>query len=212
MWPRRRPRSCRYFYPRPLRGGRLTRISAKVKSVRFLSTPSARRATRQRPYLFSGGNDFYPRPLRGGRPAHRGRRQIPESISIHALCEEGDPHYPGSRREITTFLSTPSARRATWITWGYRQKYANFYPRPLRGGRPASVGFAVAVSRFLSTPSARRATRGQPAHLRCSRNFYPRPLRGGRPAGDARMTVALLFLSTPSARRATARTRPSRPP
>ena len=55
------------FYPRPPRGGRLTRISAKVKSVRFLSTPSARRATLQ------------------SRADEKGA-----GISIHALREEGD--------------------------------------------------------------------------------------------------------------------------
>ena len=56
-------------------------------------------------------------------------------ISIHALREEGDP----ARRQETEgqkiFLSTPSARRAT------------FAP-------PLSVRHPI----FLSTPSARRAT------------------------------------------------------
>ena len=37
----------RHFYPRPLRGGRLAGRVLKVDSERFLSTPSARRATAQ---------------------------------------------------------------------------------------------------------------------------------------------------------------------
>ena len=35
-------------------------------------------------------SDFYPRPPRGGRPEHRKAQEKAESISIHALREEGD--------------------------------------------------------------------------------------------------------------------------
>ena len=35
-------------------------------------------------------------------------------ISIHALPEEGDVRYTGLTEEQKQFLSTPSARRATW--------------------------------------------------------------------------------------------------
>ena len=56
-----------YFYPRPLRGGRLASVSEYASEPKFLSTPSARRATR-----------------RGRKQPQRG------AISIHALCEEGD--------------------------------------------------------------------------------------------------------------------------
>ena len=101
---------------------------------------------------------FYPRPLRGGRRAkaaiedadeiflstpsarratheldHGQRAQV---ISIHALCEEGD-----SRR---------------W--WG-SSGHADFYPRPLRGGR-------LREHQLLGE---------EPVE-----DFYPRPLRGGR--------------------------------
>ena len=101
------------------------------------------------------------------------------SISIHTLREEGDLRQP---------------RKAYCLR--------DFYPRPPRGGRPASVAFAAAVSLFLSTPSARRATlpqcrllppfcisihalREEGDRLRVLafgslRNFYPRPPRGGR--------------------------------
>ena len=86
-----------YFYPRPPRGGRLTSalpspqksgisihalreegdstsISVAFAFLRFLSTPSARRATVQH------GQDF-----------------AYVVISIHALREEGDVQYSGSR-------------------------------------------------------------------------------------------------------------------
>ena len=80
--------------------------------IRFLSTPSARRATRKEHSIAyrvtisihalreegDGGFDvtvslagnFYPRPPRGGRPSKAGGRQRLFDISIHALREEGD--------------------------------------------------------------------------------------------------------------------------
>ena len=56
-----------YFYPRPPRGGRPQQRAAAAAMVGFLSTPSARRATR--PSQPSDGTPwhFYPRPPRGGR-------------------------------------------------------------------------------------------------------------------------------------------------
>ena len=57
---------------------------------RFLSTPSARRATTRfetkGPYI----RHFYPRPPRGGRPFWRTSVLGAPEISIHALREEGD--------------------------------------------------------------------------------------------------------------------------
>ena len=145
---------------------------------------------------------FYPRPPRGGRPTE-------DSLS----------HF------TSIFLSTPSARRATFI-------------------KMVGADFNL----FLSTPSARRATK-PPALLatnswisihalreegdlqtignkRQMKNFYPRPPRGGRPvykpAGSVAFAISIhalreegdqrpprstpsasRFLSTPSARRAT---------
>ena len=78
------------FYPRPPRGGRLEHDLLVRIVQKFLSTPSARRATHS-PQCGSGCKRyFYPRPPRGGRPS---------------------PLAP--RSTLTRFLSTPSARRAT---------------------------------------------------------------------------------------------------
>ena len=101
------------------------------------------------------------------------------AISIHALCEEGDPCWPEwcSRRPISihalceegdtkaavlsppcaVFLSTPSARRATRL-----------------------CDDAVVAVRFLSTPSARRATSAVQEFITPTHHSAPRPLRGGR--------------------------------
>ena len=102
----------RDFYPRPPRGGRHAATPDLEYILQFLSTPSARRATR-----------------------HADNRGLVNAISIHALREEGDAvavcrqllteyFYPrpprGGRHyrlvrlaKFDEFLSTPSARRAT---------------------------------------------------------------------------------------------------
>ena len=103
------------FYPRPPRGGRLTVevddpdiFEISIHALReegdhfppvvfevvleFLSTPSARRATRRPPETQGAGADFYPRPPRGGR------------LPLCAGCKTAEK-----------FLSTPSARRATLL-------------------------------------------------------------------------------------------------
>ena len=102
------------------------------------------------------------------------------SISIHALREEGDDTTESRRKGWKTFLSTPSARRATRIRQQHGRASRNFYPRPPRGGRPLLRLHCSGLPLFLSTPSARRAT-----------------------MQDFLSSLADLFLSTPSARRAT---------
>ena len=145
------------FYPRPPRGGRPFNKRMRDEVGKFLSTPSARRATskvedwekhmiisihalREEGDLEAARNgpcleNFYPRPPRGGRPFRFALLYDDITISIHALREEGD------WKMSTT--ATPTG---------------NFYPRPPRGGRPAVVGLIGTTLVFLSTPSARRAT------------------------------------------------------
>ena len=212
----------RNFYPRPPRGGRRSLVSASNVTFRFLSTPSARRATKSPLAGFPHQRDFYPRPPRGGR----------RIMDCAGITKRG-------------FLSTPSTRRATIV-----QAKLDFYPRPPRGGRPPIfILEETAMSKFLSTPSARRATRAlfarftkiqrflsTPSARRatgsgCEQSqkqcyFYPRPPRGGRqpfvtlPCCSFGISIHALreegdrlvlfyyrpdwkFLSTPSARRAT---------
>ena len=149
------------FYPRPPRGGRqkivvydreaykfLSTPSARRATGNststtgaftiFLSTPSARRATRRLPTPWAGRWNFYPRPPRGGRRTSGSGTQPPTEISIHALREEGDRGVLVHGAGNVGFLSTPSARRAT--------------------STPTCP--AISPTQFLSTPSARRATGG----------------------------------------------------
>ena len=192
-----------YFYPRPPRGGR--QLARRLQGVQqgFLSTPSARRATK------AAVVDIF---------QHR--------ISIHALREEGDSVSWTIGRAEVKFLSTPSARRATHDKGLQRRVKEYFYPRPPRGGRRQDIFYDLQAEPFLSTPSARRATTEEvrpalfilflstPSARRATSDgrhtgslhsdFYPRPPRGGRPGCAVNKSNQNKFLSTPSARRATA--------
>ena len=78
------------FYPRPPRGGRRFAARWARKSSRFLSTPSARRATRPLT-LEEGAENISIHALREEgdlRIYHDGPGSV--AISIHALREEGD--------------------------------------------------------------------------------------------------------------------------
>ena len=82
-------------------------------------------------------HNFYPRPPRGGRPVFFLQLTLFQVISIHALREEGDEPFIVQITASSLFLSTPSARRATWTLAMQPPRSSNFYPRPPRGGRPS---------------------------------------------------------------------------
>ena len=168
---------------------------------KFLSTPSARRAT-LRSVRQDVRNDisihalreegdaalspsgrpqryFYPRPPRGGRPALGTLRKPDGTISIHALREEGD--HGSLQHDHDEPISIHALRE--------------------EGDAPLCSGLEC-LYQFLSTPSARRATgcprlpfRGPRISIHAlreegdevcllgvavGRDFYPRPPRGGR--------------------------------
>ena len=191
------------FYPRPPRGGRPEIVAPAADGTQFLSTPSARRATK----LLTGGVDV--QEFLSTPSARRATEIGPGTpldilISIHALREEGDAH----------------CQKGGCLP-------CNFYPRPPRGGRQASNQVGAGASLFLSTPSARRATETvdltitwcfisihalrEEGDFRASlgwahlADFYPRPPRGGRRVEHIWPESKPKFLSTPSARRATQR-------
>ena len=105
-----------------------------------------------------------------------------EMISIHALREEGDKFRACISAEVPSFLSTPSARRATPRAESAPTAQSNFYPRPPRGGR---LWAAQAIGSQLDFyPRPPRGGRQVTAEWQSSKlaNFYPRPPRGGRHA------------------------------
>ena len=158
----RRLRRCLlpcHFYPRPPRGGRPFNKRMRDEVGKFLSTPSARRATskvedwekhmiisihalREEGDLEAARNgpcleNFYPRPPRGGRPFRFALLYDDITISIHALREEGDARDLAG--DNTNTISIHALREE---------------------GDPFVTGRSTVLMLFLSTPSARRATCG----------------------------------------------------
>ena len=102
------------------------------------------------------------------------------TISIHALCEEGDVYFR-SEYTATSGISIHALCEEGDSMWMSRKPLTPyFYPRPLRGGRRGVLSFDGTKSEFLSTPSARRATPVRRGAWSRRGYFYPRPLRGGR--------------------------------
>ena len=172
----------------------------------FLSTPSARRATPEWRGMLRSGCNFYPRPPRGGRRRGVWLFSTCPHISIHALREEGDVCAIYDISELISFLSTPSARRATATatSLGYSVEISIHALR--EEGDCTAQMIDPELVQFLSTPSARRATSSPASSALGLRNFYPRPPRGGRLDSVYVLLSRCIFLSTPSARRATAKT------
>ena len=239
-------RSVKNFYPRPPRGGRPPAVARGYPSAKI-----SIHALREEgdvggdPALGLFGISIH--ALREEGDAGPQLRERPERISIHALREEGDeegpkvfrlktnfyPRPPRGGRPLTvrlsalprSFLSTPSARRATSASLPCRSP-ARFLSTPsarratylltvpptsikisihaLREeGDDVGVDDVVHIARFLSTPSARRATRASSTATSTCSYFYPRPPRGGRLSPSCVYALHWKFLSTPSARRAT---------
>ena len=221
------------FYPRPPRGGRLARRhptvnvpNISIHALReegdampehiarlidlFLSTPSARRATRYARHLDGHDQHFYPRPPRGGRPRSSSKACALPTYFYPRPPRGGRPkHYtPGIRTDV--FLSTPSARRATGSRPAPSASHTHFYPRPPRGGRPGKARHIKSRVLFLSTPSARRATRKRHLSISSKKSFLSTPSARRATLAVCSPYSPATFLSTPSARRATCPDTPSR--
>ena len=213
------------FNPRPPQGGRPAVFPVTVAGQEFQSTPSARRATYERPCT-----------------------QKRLKITIHALRKEGDSCTPRVLAQICEFQSTPSARRATIAAAGFdlvvlisihalrkegdvggspkSQHMYDFNPRPPQGGRLA-VGIDHIGQLRISIHALRKEgdwTHQNASSYSCisihalrkegdrrprtcavqSQNFNPRPPQGGRPCTPSVLAQICKFQSTPSARRATA--------
>ena len=168
------------FYPRPPRGGRRTCCRCGAAS-RIYFYPRPPRGGR--PAAYGGGNaadgNFYPRPPRGGRQARQSKFSTAE-----------------------LFLSTPSARRATW-TYNETGIPGTISIHALREEGDQAffdnsyLFFAISIhalreegdTRLTSVSSGsfdfypRPPRGGRPLALSASeqpQNFYPRPPRGGR--------------------------------
>ena len=160
--------------------------------VKFLSTPSARRATwlcgqQEQPEQISihalrEEGDGKPRPWR--------KHHI---ISIHALREEGDAPSGRNTPDIPNFYPRPprGGRPLRFAVTAKRQK--DFYPRPPRGGRPFPHGTKLTASQISIHALREEGDSCLFIAWIVSSDFYPRPPRGGRPVsvGKADTTKAI---------------------
>ena len=150
-----------------------------VFDLTFLSTPSARRATWYTK-IWGGGFQFLSTPSARRATCHNKLLPGLHNISIHALREEGD------RTTKTAFATS-----------------RNFYPRPPRGGRrrplrlhPPHTHISIHALReegdichqvgsliYVISIHALREEGDIIAYRYgiCQSYFYPRPPRGGRP-------------------------------
>ena len=191
----------------------------------FLSTPSARRATRRWLGRGSGTDYFYPRPPRGGRLCYLMDGRWTTLISIHALREEGDSgtvaNYSKTKAisihalreegdlaglEVTSFerqfLSTPSARRATLCALDQLADQRISIHALREEGDAMVPMISMTLGNFYPRPP-RGGRRPWLIRFTMQSYFYPRPPRGGRRGIKGGIAKGGVFLSTPSARRAT---------
>ena len=170
--------------------------------IEFLSTPSARRATKNFLKIFNSLTDFYPRPPRGGRPPCAIQRKCFKQNFYPRPPRGGRPPELDNACAYVLFLSTPSARRATHEGGEHHQQKKFLSTPSARRATPRYAARIAGSAKFLSTPSARRATalaldgreilhisihalreEGDVPHfglMNPVKNFYPRPPRGGR--------------------------------
>ena len=111
-------------------------LQSVLTDLKFLSTPSARRATLIQTSSLALEFYFYPRPPRGGRRSSSWLCGWYSFISIHALREEGDQLDDGSGFDIFN-ISIHALREE---------------------GDQSLISSPMESMKFLSTPSARRAT------------------------------------------------------
>ena len=214
------------FYPRPPRGGRhpitgtpktnrnkfLSTPSARratcvcpgeVNEVEFLSTPSARRATCVCPGEVNEVEFLSTPSARRATPQCLEILKDGYTISIHALREEGDigNSVPLSL-QVKISIHALREEGDLYILDGHGASKV-FLSTP--SARRATIAYAQGISQvlFLSTPSARRATK----HSRHAGRNGSISIHALREEGDSTRRAPFegggAFLSTPSARRAT---------
>ena len=149
-----------------------------------------------------------------------------DDISIHALREEGDDVVQVCKLGDIEFLSTPSARRATWPVQGCaRQAGISIHALREEGDSPCVAweqGHSISIHalREEGDESSKKADSGKGISIhalreegdpRCCRSGYSPTRFLSTPSArratslwHISMALPFSFLSTPSARRATA--------
>ena len=169
------------FYPRPPRGGRRRGLFIKTYGI-AISIHALREEGDPYPLgLTDQQQNFYPRPPRGGR--HKFPVAPHPTVYFYPRPPRGGRlRMPAFLFAVTAFLSTPSARRATWVCVSFFVAGQNFYPRPPRGGRLYKddglyFNGKISIHALREEGDPGREPHTWPGHS----DFYPRPPRGGRP-------------------------------
>ena len=102
---------------------------------KFLSTPSARRATYWSALNILSYRYFYPRPPRGGRLQKQAFNLQSRIISIHALREEGDARQRTGGILLGISIHALREEGDNVERLFVQERFGHFYPRPPRGGR-----------------------------------------------------------------------------
>ena len=127
--------ASRNFYPRPPRGGRRAGWRKHFNKRRFLSTPSARRATADSQRVCWQPRRFLSTPSARRATQKVGVGRTRKAFLSTPSARRATCFFRMNRKDGELFLSTPSARRATWWLSRSDARSVNFYPRPPRGGR-----------------------------------------------------------------------------
>ena len=175
------------FYPRPPRGGRPKKRSSALLFCRFLSTPSARRATSRWSPPGKAPAAFLSTPSARRATIRSRNGGVDRGISIHALREEGDRHCHVSQWREKNFYPRPprGGRRLTSMVSGYVEPLISIHALREEGDRANSctclwqAGISIHALREEGD-CPQRASPPQPFY------FYPRPPRGGRRCSDMR--------------------------
>ena len=109
-------------------------LLAEINRRRFLSTPSARRATCSPLCRLCTPRHFYPRPPRGGRRVPRTRR--PQSVHFYPRPPRGGRRVFLDEDQSDILISIHALREEGDALYNNKGQLNNdFYPRPPRGGR-----------------------------------------------------------------------------
>ena len=129
-----------------------------MTTLKFLSTPSARRATVELLEQCASLKLFLSTPSARRATPEPHAQGVRNKISIHALREEGDRRYQAPKWPSNYFYPRPPRGGRRYLANIVPYSNSNFYPRPPRGGRRSDMLENFLPKVFLSTPSARRAT------------------------------------------------------
>ena len=181
MWRVRHILQCRYFYPRPPRGGRPPDDDRRRADAAFLSTSPAWGTTEPALDLETANRNFYPRPPRGGRPVRASDYFAIHDISIH-VPRVGDDNCAVLSHAVTGIISIHVPRVGDDGPppglCAFLLCISIHVPRV--GDDTLSVQLPGAQTIFLSTSPAWGTTGQRLAGVHDLENFYPRPPRGGR--------------------------------